>query len=65
MGCRTGAVESQTDRIRLRGSGASSALRQSCRSSRTAARVAYPAGVGVYIGGLGVRAEVSGVGNRV
>ena len=64
MGCRTGAVESQTDRIHLRGSGAPGALRQSRGGRRTAARLAYPAGVGVYIGGLGVRAE-AGVGNRV
>ena len=60
-----GAVESQTDRIRLRGSGASTAFRQPCNSSRTAAWVAYSAGMGIYIGGLGVRAEVSGAGNRV
>ena len=35
-----------------------------CGGSRTAAWVAYPAGVGVPVGGLGVRAE-AGVGNRV
>jgi hypothetical protein len=34
--------------------------------SRTAETwVAYPAGMGISIGGLGVRAEVSGVGGRV
>ena len=32
-------------------------LRQSCDSSRTAAWLAYPAGMGVPVGGLGVRAE--------
>ena len=36
-----------------------------CGGSRTAAWVAYSAGMGIYIGGLGVRAEVSGAGNRV
>ena len=36
-----------------------------CDSSRTAAWVADSAGMGISIGGLGVRAEVSGAGNRV
>ena len=40
-------------------------VRQSRGGCRTAAWLAYPAGMGVPVGGLGVRAEVSGVGNRV
>ena len=35
-----------------------------CGSSRTAARVAHSAGMGIYIGDLGVRTE-TGAGNRV
>ena len=47
-----------------RGSGASTAFRQPCNSSRTAARVADPTGVGIPVGGLGVRAE-AGAGRCV
>ena len=64
MECAAPAVGSQTDRIPLRGSGAPGALRQSRGGCRTAAWVAYPAGMGISIGGLGVRAE-TGVGGRV
>ena len=51
MGCQEG-------RNHLRGQGA-------CSTDRVPARLDHSARVGIYIGGLGVRAEVSGVGNRV
>ena len=59
----SGISDELNSSLRIRTPGA---LGQPRGGSRTAGTwVAYPAGMGISIGGLGVRAEVSGAGNRV